>query len=219
MDATPRSRGMKITIAMGVAAGLAVGVTALAGAVTAPDPVAPVTTPDHRHGPGPGPDRRDKAMAGPGIHGEFVVPAPGGGYQTMASQHGEVTDVSPTSITVKSEDGYTKTYAVDDGTVVEAGDNGIGDVKVGDQVGVLGVVGGDTTKAVEVRDRTAVGDRHDRWAPKGPADPANPVGPAHPGRRVRPGGPGGPGGPGVPGDPAQPDDPAEPPASPPTTVS
>jgi hypothetical protein len=181
-----------------VAAGLAVGATALAGAVTAPDPIAPAApppamrapsapgAPDHDHGRG----RMGKEGGmGMGIHGEFVVPAPGGGYQTMASQHGEVTDVSPTSITVKSEDGYTKTYAVDDGTVVEAGDNGIGDVKVGDQVGVLGVVTGDTTKAVEVRDRTAVGDRHDRWAPKGP------------GKRGDPGNPG------------------EPPASPPTTVS
>jgi hypothetical protein len=188
MDEAPRSRGMKITIAMGVAAGLAVGATALAGAVTAPDPVGPAapppaarapSAPDHDHGRGLGPVRRPGRMGkeggmGIGIHGEFVVPAPGGGYQTMASQHGEVTDVSPTSITVKSEDGYTKTYAVDDGTVVEAGDNGIGDVKVGDAVGVLGVVSGDTTKAVEVRDRTAVGDRHDKWAPKHAQDPASP---------------------------------------------
>jgi hypothetical protein len=178
---------MKITIAMGVAAGLAVGATALAGAVTAPDPTPPAPPaagvpqppePPHRHGPGMGKERggreRGMEMGGMGIHGEFVVPAPGGGYQTMASQRGDVAAVSPTSITVKSEDGYERTYAVDDGTVVEAGDNGIGDVKVGDKVGVLGVVSGDTTKAVEVHDRTAVGDRHDRWAPKKQEDPASP---------------------------------------------
>ena len=46
------------------------------------------------------------------LHGTFVVPKEGGGYQTMQMQHGIVTAVSATSISVKSEDGFTATYVV-----------------------------------------------------------------------------------------------------------
>ena len=35
------------------------------------------------------------------VHGQFVVPRSGGGYQTIDTQRGSVTAVSPTSITVK----------------------------------------------------------------------------------------------------------------------
>lgn len=194
----PRSRGMKVSIAVGVATGLAVGATALAGAVTAPDPTAATDPPaainaqtqppDPDRGPGPGPagrrgpggtgmHKRGHGM-GMGIHGEFVVPAPGGGYQTMVSQNGEVIDVSATSIKVKSEDGFEKTYVVNDDTIVHAGDNGIADVKAGDKVHVLAVVTGDTANAVQVHDGTATRERREKWSPKRPgpnkADPASP---------------------------------------------
>ncbi|MFI5510863.1 hypothetical protein ACIA48_25645 [Mycobacterium sp. NPDC051804] len=43
------------------------------------------------------------------LHGEFVV-ADGGGFSTMVTQNGTVTAISPTSITVRSEDGFTVTY-------------------------------------------------------------------------------------------------------------
>ena len=39
------------------------------------------------------------------VHGQFVVPRSGGGYQTIDTQRGSVTAVSATSITVKSADG------------------------------------------------------------------------------------------------------------------
>ncbi len=57
---------------------------------------------------GSGPD----AMGAPPLHGEFVVPASSGGYTTMLTQTGTVTAISATSITVRSEDGYTQTYAI-----------------------------------------------------------------------------------------------------------
>ena len=44
------------------------------------------------------------------LHGEFTIRKPdGSGFQTMAIQTGEVTAVSPSSITVKSEDGFSRT--------------------------------------------------------------------------------------------------------------
>lgn len=76
---------------------------------------------------------------GGGIHGQFTVPAPNGGYQTILTQIGTVDSVSGSSITVKSEDGYTHTYTVDNNTLVAAGNNGITDVAKGDTVRVLAV--------------------------------------------------------------------------------
>lgn len=76
---------------------------------------------------GPGP----AAMAPPSLHGEFVVSSGAGGYATELTQTGTVTAISATSITVRSEDGYSQTYvipagsagapfAVDDQVVVHA---------------------------------------------------------------------------------------------------
>jgi len=77
------------------------------------------------------------AMGSPSLHGEFVVPDGTGGYTTQLTQTGTVTAISPTSITVRSEDGYSQTYvipnaagsasapfAVDDQVVVRATRNG-----------------------------------------------------------------------------------------------
>jgi hypothetical protein len=82
---------------------------------------------------GPGP----AAVGAISLHGEFVVPDGAGGYSTVLTQAGTVTAISPTSITVRSEDGYSQTYiipnttgnagapfAVDDQVVVRATRNG-----------------------------------------------------------------------------------------------
>jgi hypothetical protein len=107
---------------------------------------------------------------GPGIHGQFTVPDGSGGYRTFATQVGEVLKVSATSIELKSEDGFTKTYAVDDDTMVNAGRDGIADVKVGDKVGLQALVSGDTAKAVHIRDITNAKAIRDKYAPQRPAD-------------------------------------------------
>lgn len=107
-------------------------------------------------------------FGGPGgaIHGEFVVPDGNGGYRTMSTQQGEVVSVSSTSIEVKSADGFTKKYVVDDNTLVNAGRDGIADVVKGDQVGVQAIVNGSTANAVRINDRTKVGAIRDKFAPK-----------------------------------------------------
>jgi hypothetical protein len=86
------------------------------------------------------------------LHGEFVVPRTGGGYQTDDMQRGSVTAVSTSSITVKSADGFTKTYQVTSSTLVDAQRDGIGSVKDGHQVLVLAKVSGSTATATSIQD-------------------------------------------------------------------
>jgi hypothetical protein len=57
---------------------------------------------------GPGPAAVDSTS----LHGEFVVPDGAGGYTTELTQTGAVTAISPTSITVRSEDGYSQSYVI-----------------------------------------------------------------------------------------------------------
>jgi hypothetical protein len=107
------------------------------------------------------------------IHGEFTTVAPGGGYQTLDTQIGTVSSVSSSSITVKSVDGFTRTYGVDDNTLVNAGNNGIADVKTGDTVRIVAVVSGGKSSAVEVIDGTNVQKLRGRWAPPFPGESNN----------------------------------------------
>ncbi len=86
------------------------------------------------------------------LHGQFVVPRSGGGYQTEDTQRGSVTAVSTSSITVKSADGFTKTYQVTSSTVVDARRDGIGSVKNGHQVSVLATVSGGQATATNIQD-------------------------------------------------------------------
>ncbi|MDQ1712803.1 MAG: hypothetical protein QOE45_2253, partial [Frankiaceae bacterium] len=88
--------------------------------------------------------------------------------QTMAFQSGEATAVSATSVTVKSEDGFSRTYVVDDNTLVNAGNDGIADVKTGDKVNVVAIVNGSTANAVHVVDATSVGKLRQQWRPGRP---------------------------------------------------
>ena len=84
-----------------------------------------------------------------------MIAKPGGGYQTVDIQNGQVTAVSPTAITLKSADGYARSYVITNSTLVDAQRDGIGlPVKVGNQASVLATVSGSTATAVTVRDRT-----------------------------------------------------------------
>jgi hypothetical protein len=96
---------------------------------------------------------------GPGggvAHGQLTVPKSGGGYQTVDVQSGTVTAVSSSSVTVKSADGFTASYAVTSNTVVDAKSAGIGSVKDGDTVFVTATVSGSTATAANIVDVTAV---------------------------------------------------------------
>lgn len=169
LDPTPspntvRWRRAKLGIVAGLVAGaiasLMMVLSGIGGAAAqTADPARPQMI-----GMGHGP----KGFGMGGIHGEFTTRAPGGGYQTIATQNGEVTAVSASSITVKSEDGYTRTYGVDDNTLVNAGNNGIADVKTGDTVRVTAIVSGNTRRAVDIVDGTNVQASRGRWMPPRP---------------------------------------------------
>jgi len=95
---------------------------------------------------------------GPGgvVHGQVTVPKSGGGYQTLDVQTGTVTAVSSSSLTVKSADGFSASYAVTGNTIVDAKSAGIGSVKKGDKVFVTATVTGSTATAATIIDVTAV---------------------------------------------------------------
>ncbi len=102
-------------------------------------------------------------LGGPGfggfggaIHGQLTEPKSGGGYQTVDVQRGAVTAVSSTSITVKSADGYTATYAVTSSTEVNAQAAGIGTVKVGDNVDLVATVSNGKATAASIIDTTSI---------------------------------------------------------------
>lgn len=121
-------------------------------------------------GPGMGGGHGMRGLGmGMGIHGIVVVPKQDGGFQTVHSQRGVVTGVSTTSITVKSEDGYTKTYVVGADTVVNAQRDGIASIKVDDEVTVVGIESGSDVDAVRIMDRTSVEAGMKKLAPPQPA--------------------------------------------------
>ncbi|MBW3668247.1 MAG: hypothetical protein KY443_03445 [Actinobacteria bacterium] len=168
----------RMAAAVGVTGALLLAGIGVAAAQTDDPPTTPRTPPADesarpggvgkmRGGPG-GPAGR-KAMRG-AVHGEFVT-RHGDGFRTMATQTGTVTAVSETSITVKSADDYTKTYAVDANTVVNAGRDGIDSVKQGDTVDVHAVVDGDTYRAMRIEDVTANAAIRKHWNPDAPEPP------------------------------------------------
>ncbi|WP_143229292.1 hypothetical protein [Actinophytocola xanthii] len=111
-----------IAIALGIAAAGGVAIYAASGSTE--DPTA---------GPGGGGPGRNMVMAGPRsdlTHGEF--------------QNGEVTAISDDSITAKSEDGYERTYVIDEDTEMS------GDIAEGDEVMIVATTDGDTASAVTI---------------------------------------------------------------------
>jgi hypothetical protein len=122
--------------------------------------------PRHK-GFGPGGPGMLGGIEGPmgALHGQFVVPKQGGGYQTIVVQHGSVTSVSTSSITVKSEDGFSATYAVAADTLVNAARDGIGSIKKGDEVSVLAQQKSGNDAALQIGDATRWQGMRDRFGP------------------------------------------------------
>ncbi len=94
------------------------------------------------------------------VHGQFVVAKPGGGYQMVDVQSGKVTAVGASSITLRSPDGFTAHYAVSGSTEVDAQRNGIGSIKVGNQVSLTATVSGSTATAASIGDLTLLQKSH-----------------------------------------------------------
>ena len=80
------------------------------------------------------------------MHGEFVVRDGAGGYTTVLTQTGTVTAISPTSITVRSEDGFSQTYVIP----TTAGNAGAPPFAVDDQVVVRATRNGQTSTVTNI---------------------------------------------------------------------
>lgn len=108
--AQPRTWSTRTTLAaVGIAAVLAAGGGLAIYAATDSSPDG---------GPGAGHMSGPPGFGGPGqtqrtLHGEYVVADGKGGFTTELTQTGAVTSATDTALTVRSDDGYSKTYALD----------------------------------------------------------------------------------------------------------
>ncbi len=176
-----RRRSLRLWVLGGgvaVAVATAVSVASIASAQSpSPQPSvsASAAAPKAPTGPGGGPGFGGKrgpvgfGGLGPGsgraLHGEFVTAKPGGGFQTVDIQQGQVTAVSTSSITVKSDDGFTKSYTVTASTLVDAQRDGIGSVKVGDTVSIAATVNGGAATATDITDGSQIRQAHPKPSP------------------------------------------------------
>jgi hypothetical protein len=96
---------------------------------------------------------------GAALHGEYVSSDGNGGYVTKIMQTGEVTELSATSLTAKSDDGFAKTY-----TITSAQATGLA---TGDTVTVVATESGTTATATSVTDGEAGGPGQQGQAPGG----------------------------------------------------
>lgn len=168
--AQPKSRSRARGAAAGVGVALVVGAGGIAVATSGspsttatpgatPTEGAPTPAPGHIPG---GPGRMGGfggglagiGGAGPVLHGTFVEAKTGGGYQTVQVQTGTVDSVSSTSLAVTSKDGFTFTYVVKAGAVVDAQRDGITSIKKGDEVVVNATLSGSTGTVDRVIDTT-----------------------------------------------------------------
>jgi hypothetical protein len=97
------------------------------------------------------------------VHGKIVLTKPGGGYQTVYFQHGTVTKVDSTSITLKSADGFTQSYSITGSTLVTADRGGIGSVIAGNDAVVVATVSGHTATAARIIDLTQLLHSHQQF--------------------------------------------------------
>ncbi|MBB5959430.1 hypothetical protein FHS29_006051 [Saccharothrix tamanrassetensis] len=116
----PRWSGRKTLVAVAVA----VGIAAVGGGVI----YAASNSEAAQMGMG-GP--RGYGMGKPGMM--ITGPGPFGDTAHGEFQNGEITEVSDSSITIKSTDGFTRTYKITDDTRVNGG-NGVGSLTEGDTV-------------------------------------------------------------------------------------
>lgn len=148
-------RTRKALLAGTVALALTGAGAALAWSADSPSPVPTQSaSPSMPASPSaPGDDgkqaRPDKAGRSQFQHGESVVKRADGTFQTVLEQRGTVEAVSSTSITVKSEDGFTQAYTVNADTKVTKNST-IADIATGDVVRVWGVRDGGTATAQRI---------------------------------------------------------------------
>lgn len=184
MSEKMRATGKAVAWATAGALGATV-LTGIAFAGTSTSPIPTGATVQAHDGRGPGGDGGPGGRGhGPGdgrfmgrvMHGEVVVENKDGDAVTVAIQNGEVTAVDSDSVTVKSSDGFTKTWKLTSDTKVREGrdEAAIADIAVGDTVHVGSGDTGATDTAARVGIRPAdADDQADEAAPSGAtADPA-----------------------------------------------
>ncbi|WP_258805356.1 DUF5666 domain-containing protein [Pseudarthrobacter sp. NS4] len=166
--------------ALGGAVALALTGTGVAFAWSASDSLPPAPS-SSTSGPGKsgkapgqaksGQDKPDKSQRPQHLHGESVVKKADGTFETVLGQRGTVESVSDTSITVRSDDGYTQTYTVnaetritripsaaadggpargDDGKRLKPSDGTIADIAAGEVVRISGVRNGGQATAERI---------------------------------------------------------------------
>ena len=132
----------KAAIALAVGGVLGAGTAAgfgIASAVSDPSPSA-TSSPNGTDHPQLGRHPGARRFLGNRVeHGEFTLKGRDDKTVVVDVQRGQVTAVSATSITIKSEDGFTASYTVGSDTRVRVGGTrkAIGDVKVGNNAGVM----------------------------------------------------------------------------------
>ncbi len=116
MSTSTRSRMGRAGRAAGLVAAGAVAATVLTGVSFAADEPeqGPQATSEER----PWRDKMGGPGMGPLLHGEHVVRTPEGEYREMVLHNGTIEAVDAGGITVTSEDGYTQTYVITDGTTI-----------------------------------------------------------------------------------------------------
>jgi hypothetical protein len=123
--------------------------------------------------------RLRRFLAGRVLHGEFVVAAKDGATKTIAVQKGEVTSVGSDTVTVKSRDGYTLTWRVNDATRIrKAGKNAeLSDLAAGDRVAAIGekTSAGVTARAMIARRAKGDAENNDKndKGDKGSGEPSS----------------------------------------------
>ena len=158
-----RSTRGRVGIVVASAAAVTLGLGAITGAATSfafadPTPSPSASSSAAPKTDKPRTDKQDRAgkrhrrlgvVAGRALHGEAVLKGKDGKYITVYEQRGTVTAVDSDSIAVKSEDGFSKTYAVDKNTKVakDRQKSAITDIKINDNVVVIAVKDGNKALA------------------------------------------------------------------------
>jgi hypothetical protein len=96
---------------------------------------------------------RARGLVGRAEHGQITVRTKTGD-QVLDIQHGQVTSVSATSVTVRSTDGFTATYAISGTSTVrvQKKTSTIANVHTGDQVAVAALHTGNTDTIRRIAD-------------------------------------------------------------------
>ena len=120
--AVPQRTGWRsVVLAGGIVVALSgAGAAAVwAGTAQSATPLTSPTTPAAQPpGNSPAEEQAHKKNRAVPLHGESVVKKGDGGFETRLTQQGTIEAVGSASITVKSEDGFSQTYAINAGTKV-----------------------------------------------------------------------------------------------------